>query len=110
LKPYLRIGVRTTEQSTVLRVEGELDLASARQLEQAIAYARRSAPPLLVLDLEKLRFIDMAGLRVMLAAYQEAENEGQQLVLAHVPGRIRRVLALAEVEDLLPEIEGGRGC
>ena len=108
MKAYLRIGLRATEQSTVLEVEGELDLASSRQLKEAILYARKNAPPLLVLDLEKLRFIDMAGLRVMLVAYQAAKADGQQLVLANVPGRIRRVLALAEVEDVLPEIEGGR--
>lgn len=105
---YLRIGLRATEQSTVLRVEGELDLASSRELAEALSYARRTAPPLLVVDLGKLRFLDMAGLRVLLDAYREATAEGQRLVLANVPGRIRRVLSLAEVEDLLPEIQGGR--
>jgi anti-anti-sigma factor len=106
LTTHLRIGIRASEQSTVLRVEGELDLASSRHLEEAIRYARRRRPALLVFDLEKLRFLDMAGLRTLLAARGEADRSGQRLVLSNVPGRIRRVLALAGAEDLLPVMEG----
>ena len=106
---YLSIGLRTTEESTVLRVEGELDLASAQELEEAIRFAGRRAPALLVVDLKDLRFIDMAGLRMLLIASERAHAEGQRLVLANVPGRIRRVLVLADVEDVLSEIEGGHG-
>lgn len=103
MQVYLTVGVRETERSTVLYVDGELDLASARQLEEAISRARRSAPELVVLDLEKLEFIDMAGLRVLTSAHQLATQEGQGLVLANVPDQIRRVLVLAEADELLPD-------
>jgi anti-sigma B factor antagonist len=102
--PYLSVAVREHEDSTVVCVEGELDLGSSGHLEAAIRQARRAAAPVTVVDLEKLRFIDMSGLRVLIAAHRRAEEEGQQLVLANVRDPVRRVLTLAQVGDLLPEI------
>jgi anti-sigma B factor antagonist len=106
---YLTVAVREHDRSTVLHVEGELDLGSSRYLEEAIREAREAGPPLVVLDVENLRFIDMAGLRVLIAAHARAEADGERLVLANVPDPVRRVLALAQVEKLLPEIEERRG-
>lgn len=101
---YLSVAVREHERSTVVHVEGELDLASSGHLEAVIREARRATAPLMVVDLEKLRFIDMAGLRVLIKAREQAEGEGRRLVLANVREPVRRVLALARVEALFPEI------
>jgi anti-sigma B factor antagonist len=106
---YLTVAVREHERSTVLHVEGELDLGSSGYLEEAIRQARRSGPPLVVVDVEKLRFIDMAGLRVLIAAHARAEEEGERLVLANISDPVRRVLTLAQVDELLPEIKERRG-
>jgi anti-sigma B factor antagonist len=102
---YLSVAVRQSERSTVLSVEGELDLASSGQLEDAIRRLGGDAE-LLVIDLEKLRFIDMAGLRVLLAAHQEAARAGRRVVLANVRDPIRRTLTLAQVDGLLPTLDG----
>jgi anti-sigma B factor antagonist len=101
---YLSVAVREHDRSTVLYVEGELDLGSSPYLEQAIREAHSAGRPLVVIDLEKLRFIDMAGLRALIAAHERAEQQGQKLVLANVGDPVRRVLILAHVEELLPEL------
>jgi anti-sigma B factor antagonist len=106
---YLSVAIREHERSTVLHIEGELDLGSSRYLEEAISEARRAGPPLVVLDVEHLDFIDMAGLRVLIAAHARAEEDGQRLVLANVRDPVRRVLTLARVDELLPETEERRG-
>lgn len=106
MEGYLSVGVHINERSAIVSVDGELDLASSPRLEQAIAEADRSPRPLVVLDLKHLRFIDMAGLRVLLEAHERTEAEGRRLVLTNVPEPVRRVLALAQVDELLP-LENG---
>jgi anti-sigma B factor antagonist len=104
VRAYLRVAIREHERSTVVHVEGELDLGSSGRLEAAMREARQAAAPLMVVDLEKLRFIDMAGLRVLIAARRRAEAEGQRLVLANVREPVRRTLTLAQADELFPEI------
>jgi anti-sigma B factor antagonist len=97
--------VRERGQSVVVEVDGELDLASAPELERALRQAWLQERGLVVVDLTDLRFIDMAGLRSLLTAQQQAEQEGRQLLLANVPDAVRRVMALAHVDEVLAIME-----
>lgn len=107
MNAHLSVSVRERGQSVVVEVCGELDLASSSKLEHALRETWRVKPRLLVLELAKLRFIDMAGLRVLLGAQQDAADRSAQLVLANVRPAIRRVMALAQVDDLLTVLEMG---
>ena len=104
----LIVSVQGRGLSIVLEVDGELDLASAPQLKRALEQAWANAPEEIVIDLGKLRFMDMSGLRVLLSARQRAERRGTELVLTNVGDSIRRVLTLAGVNGLLPIREGRR--
>lgn len=104
----LIVSVQGRGPSIVLEVDGELDLASAPQLKRALEQAWGNAPEEIVIDLGKLRFMDMSGLRVLLSARQRAERRGTELVLTNVGDSIRRVLTLAGVNGLLPIREGRR--
>ena len=86
----------------MVEVDGELDLASSPELEHALEQAWGDAPDEIVLDLEKLSFMDMAGLRVLLTATRRAQRRGTSLVLTNVRGPVRRVMALTGVNGLLP--------
>jgi anti-sigma B factor antagonist len=105
VQTYLRVSVREQDHSIVLEVDGELDLASSRILKQALEDAWRGRPPLLVLELGNLRFIDMSGVRVLLAAQQRAEREDARLVLANVREAVLRVMKLASVRGLFTILE-----
>jgi anti-anti-sigma factor len=59
-----------------ISVRGELDLATAGRLEEAIAHA--DGRPLLV-DLRGLSFMDSTGVRVLLQASEEASRAGAEL-------------------------------
>ena len=64
-----------------IALEGELDLAGARQMEESLAAAEREGPTRLVVDLERLAFIDSTGLRLLLQADARARECGYELVL-----------------------------
>jgi anti-anti-sigma factor len=101
---YLTVGMRRSGDATVLRVVGELDLATAPELREAIDRVRQSSE-LLVLDLAAVEFIDVSGLRVLVTACREAQREGRRLVLTNVSDPVRRIVALARLTEPLPEGE-----
>ena len=105
MQTYLSVSVREEGESIVIDVDGELDLGSSPQLEQALDYARREEPALVVIDLAKLRFTDMAGLRVLMEAQAQSDREGRRLVLANVPAPVRRVMKLARVNGVFTLLE-----
>jgi anti-anti-sigma factor len=105
VQAYLSVSAREQGESIVIEVDGELDLGSSPQLEQALDYARREEPALVVIDLAKLRFTDMAGLRVLMEAQAHSDREGRRLVLANVPEPVRRVMKLARVNGAFTILE-----
>jgi anti-sigma B factor antagonist len=107
VQSYLKVFVRRRGRSTVVEIDGELDLASSPQLKQALEQAWRNGSDEVVLDLGKLRFMDVAGLRVLLRATQCAEERGTDLVMTNIRRPIRRVLTLTGMNGLLPIREGG---
>ena len=84
-----------------LAVSGELDMATAPQLAAAIARDERDvgAPP--VLDLSRLAFMDVAGMRVLLDAARRAKRAGGGLVVFNPQPAIRRLFALTAVDRTL---------
>ena len=93
--------MRARGRSTVVEVDGELDLASSPQLERILEEEWGNGADEIVLDLAELRFMDMAGLRLLLRATQRAGERGTELVLTNVRRPIRRVFTLTGVGGLL---------
>ena len=95
------VEVNEVEGSVVLRLEGELDTATARELRAALATAMATDATAVVLDLSGLSFIDSTGIAVFLAACHQAESHGRSFTLRH-PGRmVLKVLHLTGVDRLL---------
>ena len=76
-------------------------MATAPQLAAAIASDERQvgAPP--VLDLSRLAFMDVAGMRVLLDAARRAKRSGGALVVFNPQPSIRRLFALTAVDRTL---------
>lgn len=96
----LLIDVRRGSDRAVVRLEGELDMANAPALVSALADADLDGS-ILVLDLEKLRFIDSTGLRVILAARERSQERGQQFAITPGSAQIQRLLSITGVGEHL---------
>jgi anti-anti-sigma factor len=81
------------DNRTVVRVAGELDLASATDLQAQLE--RVSGP--LDIDCSRLEFIDLAGLRVFV---QAVASHGQ-VTLHHAPPLLVKVATLAGWDSIL---------
>jgi anti-anti-sigma factor len=85
----------------VLTLSGELDAASAHELEERITSVLAEPHARLVLDLKELSFVDSAGINVLIRAKQMADEGGRRLVLRRPTAQLDRVFALVGVVDWL---------
>ena len=69
------IDIDERDDRIVVTPRGELDMASAPELEQAVM-PRLETGGWVVLDLRALDFIDSSGLRVVVGAHRAAEERG----------------------------------
>lgn len=86
---------------TVVRVQGELDIATAPDLEQAVLRPRAPGERV-VLDFAGLRFMDSTGLRILLRARTEARAGRWELYLRNVPDNVQRLFAISGVDETVP--------
>ena len=88
-----------------LVVGGELDLASAEELESQLKQLEASEPELLVLDLRELEFMDSTGLRTVIAADARARERGARLVVVRAPEEVDRVFRLTRMDQHLELVD-----
>jgi anti-anti-sigma factor len=75
-----------------IRVVGELDLAVAEELVEAIA---RSRDEQTLIDLEDCEFIDSTGIAVIVRAHRERADDGGGRVVVHSPSpQVLRILTV----------------
>jgi anti-sigma B factor antagonist len=98
----LTVSVEPAGALLMVRAEGELDIASARLLEEEVREAIDSGASTVVLDLSGLDFIDSTGIRVLLSVAEHASRTGDRLRMLHGSERVENVLDLSGVAPLLP--------
>ena len=97
----LSIDVRRQGERVVLRLDGELDLASVPQLERAVENATLDNPAETVLDLRGLEFIDSTGLRAILAQDKRAQERGGTFALVRGSQQVQRLMNMTRVDEHL---------
>lgn len=89
----------------VIRVTGELDLATSPRLERAIGEAFGLGGGI-VLDLSGLSFMDSSGLRVVLQLDASCRSAGRRLRIVRGPPVVQRVFELTGTAERLPLSDG----
>jgi anti-sigma B factor antagonist len=85
----------------VLRLRGDLDLASADAVAGRLEALSAAGEPVL-LDLDSLAFMDSSGLRVVLQAAEISRTSGWRFTLTPGSEQVRNLFASAGVTDRLP--------
>jgi anti-sigma B factor antagonist len=95
-------SVRTEQhgESAVVVPTGELDLATAPALEEALERAFEGGSARVVLDLRELEFIDSSGLRTLLTARRRADDAEAAFSLVAGHRGLERTLEIAGVHKV----------
>jgi anti-sigma B factor antagonist len=95
------VQLQQRSDATVIVVSGELDIASAPELEQALNQIRPELTKLVVVDLRELGFMDSTGLSIIVRAHQRLSEQDCELTLTNGPPQVQRLLDLTGVADRL---------
>ena len=97
-RPDLRYEIEPGDGTVLVRVAGELDLATVDTLNAALA----ALPPGdVVLDLTGLAFADSTGLRALVIEQERLAGTGDRLVVVHAKAAVRRTLEISGLDQVL---------
>lgn len=94
------IDIIERDDAVVVVVEGEVDLSAAPEFEQSLVAAGASSAGSIVLDLDRVSFMDSAGVHVLLQ-FSLSEASGNRLVLTPGSRQVRRLLEVTGVRRYL---------
>jgi anti-sigma B factor antagonist len=95
------VSIERRAGTAIVRVIGELDLATAPTLTGALQRLERPCDRV-VLDVSGLQFIDSTGLQLAVEEYQRATTDGFEFVIAGAGGNVLSVLRIAGLDVTLP--------
>lgn len=102
----MELHVRQLESDIhVIELEGELDLYNSGELKTAVRDTFEQAPRGLILDFEKLSYIDSSGIGVLLYTFTQAKKESLSIWFVSVHGPVRKVIELTSLLGFLPIAE-----
>jgi anti-anti-sigma factor len=102
----VKLASRRADQSLELAIAGELDMAATFKLEPQLDRLL-DAPGLrrLECDLTGVSFVDSAGLGLLLALRERAQERGIAMTVVSVSAAVRRILDVSGLDAVLIEDE-----
>ncbi|GAA1112083.1 STAS domain-containing protein [Nocardiopsis exhalans] len=98
----LGLSTRFESRSVIVAIEGELDIATAADLQEHIRAAIDDHGPWLILDLSALEFMDSSGLNVIISAYRTIRERNGSLSLAHLNERVTKIVRMVGLHRQVP--------
>jgi anti-sigma B factor antagonist len=91
-----------------LALRGELDMATARKLEEHLMVVEQDGVGAVLIDLRDLTFVDSTGLHTFLKAKSRAADNGHRFALVGANGQLKRILEVTATQEEFDEQEGVR--
>ncbi len=97
----MEYSCHTTENLLEAALTGRLTFETQKVFRDMVEDLRASGAARWVIDLEKLEFIDSAGLGLLLRAKAVSEKEGHQIFLRVPPeGQVRKMLDVSRFDQM----------
>lgn len=90
----LKVTIERSGSTRLLRIAGELDMATAGQVQAALDRLDLDAATLVILDLRELDFLDVAGLKTILRADHCCRSHQARLTVIKPRGFAGRLFTL----------------
>jgi anti-anti-sigma factor len=97
----LLIDTRRDANTVTLALSGELDLATVKQLDQALLDATNDEIPRLIVDLRGLQFMDTSGLHVLLDAAERYRADHRRLSFMRGIPLVQRLFELTAADHTI---------
>lgn len=97
--PGARLDISSIDGGVALT--GELDAHTAPALASSLAVLPGDGDGDVVIDVERVEFMDSSGLRVVIDVHQRAADAGRRLVLRRPSAAVQRLLDVSGLSDHL---------
>lgn len=97
----LKLSTRTHNANTVVVLAGELDLATAPELDAYLDEIETGDGPRVVLDLSSLSFMDSTGIRILIRHHRQTAEQGGRLGLAAPQPIVAKALKITGLDQEL---------
>jgi anti-sigma B factor antagonist len=104
----VHIGEESLDGACVLTVAGELDMAAAPHLSEKLNTLIRSGGGDVVVDLERVSFVDSTGLAVLLNALRRLTRARRRMAVIIGNGAVRRAFEVTRLHwtfDVFDDVE-----
>jgi len=98
----ISVESRTSGGWTVVDVAGEVDVFTAPKLREKIIDLLEGGSDHLVVNLEKVIFMDSTGLGVLVGGLKRVKERNGELALAGAQGTVQRVLSVTGLNAVFP--------
>lgn len=102
LAPPISVSVSHAGPAVVISLRGNADLAPADELGRQLDVATESQPPLVVLDLSHLDFLNSLTLRSFLELRRALARHGGQLRIASPTEQVANVFVQTRIDTIIP--------
>ncbi|MCK9932329.1 STAS domain-containing protein [Frankia sp. Mgl5] len=96
-----RTATCATPDSTVVRIYGEIDIATGAALRAALIAGLDRHPPILVIDLDGVSFLDAHGLGILVSAANQADRAGIPITVVGAGPHVYRLFTLTRLVERL---------
>lgn len=98
----MRLESQIREGVCVLRLQGRFVTGSDAELVAARNYLQKNGIANAILDLNAVPYIDSTGLAFVVELHKSLAKRGGQLLLAGANQRVREVLEMTRIGDVIP--------
>ena len=93
--------IPSTDTAVELKLIGRLEFVARKLFLATISEVRARDPKSIMLNMEKVEYIDSAGMGLLMLAYKDLKEAGISLILRHPQERVFKILELAKISELL---------
>jgi anti-anti-sigma factor len=101
MKPSFDIDIVERGDAVILILDGEIDLTTASLLEEKLSVVEAQEATNVIVDLDRVSFMDSTGLQVLIA-HTVAKQNGSRVRLTKGSPQVQRLFEVSGLRDHLP--------
>lgn len=94
----MKVTIENHSDATVVKVQGRIDIGAGDvQLRECLHQLAESEKHTIILDCEKVTYMDSSGIGELVAAHRDLAEQGIELCLSHLNTRIYSLLGMTSL-------------
>jgi len=100
------VSVKPRGKTLLVHLAGHFDLTAKKRFEAVLQEVFSGKAKEVIIDLRELVFIDSAGLRLLLEAWNVAKRKGIDFAVLPGSSQVQEVLKVTGLDQVLPLVQG----